>query len=202
MREEKARRVELSDRQRKVLDGWVQPGSASPEHLVERAQIVLLSADRVDDVGHAEVLGVNWQRVRRWRERWEVASEQLAALERADTAGGDAVLAMEISAVLDNVQVEKKFRPAADVRLTDRERTLLEKWVRNAASTPHRHLERCRIVLMSADGVTHAEQARRLGVDRQRVRRWRANWADSDARLLRVSPSTSHRPSASPPTWA
>ncbi|NEP03360.1 MAG: helix-turn-helix domain-containing protein, partial [Symploca sp. SIO2E9] len=38
-------------------------------------------------------------------------------------------------------------------------------------------VERCEIVLMSAEGVNNREQARRLSVDYQRVRRWRQRWA-------------------------
>jgi transposase len=34
------------------------------------------------------------------------------------------------------------------------------------------------MILMSAEGISNIEQARRLGVDRQRVRRWRTRWAD------------------------
>ena len=32
---------------------------------------------------------------------------------------------------------------------------------------------------MSADGMSIAEQGRRLGVDRQRIRRWRVRWSDA-----------------------
>ena len=60
-------------------------------------------------------------------------------------------------------------RKAADVALTKRQRSLLERWVRSGARTPHRLIERCRIVLMSADGLCNKEQGRRLGVDRQRM---------------------------------
>lgn len=74
-------------------------------------------------------------------------------------------------------------RRAADVAISDRQRTLLERWVRSAARTPHRLVQRCQIVLMSADGVNNKEQGRRLGVDRQRVRRWRTRWALNEARL-------------------
>jgi len=44
-------------------------------------------------------------------------------------------------------------------------------------------VERSRIILLSADGVPSAEQARRLGVDAQRVGRWRRRWADAEGRL-------------------
>ncbi|MBC8423003.1 helix-turn-helix domain-containing protein [bacterium] len=39
-----------------------------------------------------------------------------------------------------------------------------------------RLVERTSIVLMSAAGISNREQARRLGCDRQRVRRWRRRW--------------------------
>lgn len=74
-------------------------------------------------------------------------------------------------------------RTAAEVVVSDRQRALLERWVRSAARTPYRLVERCRIVLMSSDGLNNMEQGRRLGVDRQRVRRWRTRWAANQARL-------------------
>jgi putative transposase len=55
--------------------------------------------------------------------------------------------------------------------------------VRNKADTPYRLVERCRIVLMSAAGVSNSEQSRRLGIDRQRSRRWRGRWAAAQERL-------------------
>jgi putative transposase len=72
---------------------------------------------------------------------------------------------------------------AATVSASERQRAILEHLIRNAASTPHRLTERCRIVLMSADGVNNTEQGRRLQVDRQRIRRWRAQWAKNQERL-------------------
>jgi putative transposase len=65
---------------------------------------------------------------------------------------------------------------AQTVDVTDRQRQILEGLVR-ARSTPQDLAERCRIVLMSADGVRNQHQADRLGVDRQRIRRWRCRWA-------------------------
>jgi putative transposase len=73
---------------------------------------------------------------------------------------------------------------ASPIELTARQRTILEKWARNKAKMPHRVVERSTIVLMSAEGLTNQEQARRLRVDRQRVRRWRDRWAANQARLL------------------
>ncbi len=55
---------------------------------------------------------------------------------------------------------------ARAVQVQDSERQR-ERWERNQADTPFRMVERSRIIPMSADRLSHAEQARRLGVDRQ-----------------------------------
>ena len=72
---------------------------------------------------------------------------------------------------------------AREVAVSERQRGILSRWVRNKAETPYRLVERSRIVLLSATGVTNVEQAGQLGVDRQRVRRWRARWARAEERL-------------------
>ncbi len=72
--------------------------------------------------------------------------------------------------------------PAAAVEVTARHRATLEVLTR-AASTPQQLAERCRIVLMSAEGRPTLHQAAELGVDRQRVRRWRGRWAGAQERL-------------------
>lgn len=79
---------------------------------------------------------------------------------------------------------KKPPKQAPSISLTDRQRTLLQRWERRRASTPHRLVERSRIILMSADGVSNEEQGRQLNVDRQRVRRWRRRWAEQQERLL------------------
>jgi hypothetical protein len=72
--------------------------------------------------------------------------------------------------------------PATTVSLTPRQREVLETLTAKGA-TPQRVAERCRIVLMSAEGRTNIAQAAELGVDRQRVRRWRGRWASAEERL-------------------
>jgi len=74
-------------------------------------------------------------------------------------------------------------RRAVEIRVSDRQRAILERWERSKANTPYRLVERSRIVLLSADGVSNVELGRRLGVDRQRPRRWRRRWADAEERL-------------------
>lgn len=40
--------------------------------------------------------------------------------------------------------------------------------------------------MMSSQGVNYCEQARRLGVDRQRVRRWSRRWAEHEEQLAKA----------------
>lgn len=72
---------------------------------------------------------------------------------------------------------------AVQVKVSERQRRLLERWVRKASETSHRLRERCQIVLMSAQGLNNEEQGRTLGIDRQRVRRWRTRWSAQHSRL-------------------
>jgi hypothetical protein len=60
---------------------------------------------------------------------------------------------------------------------------LISNKTRNQAGTPYRLVERSRLILMSAEGVSNTEQGRRLNIDRQRARRWRARWAENEERL-------------------
>jgi len=73
---------------------------------------------------------------------------------------------------------------ATQITLTNRQRQQLEKWVGSKADSPYRLVERSRIILLAADGVKNQHIGDQLGVDRQRVRRWRARWASASARLL------------------
>ena len=66
--------------------------------------------------------------------------------------------------------------PSVTVTVTTRERQILEPLAR-AKAAPQRLVERCRIVLLSAEGRANEAQADELGIDRQRVRRWRHRWA-------------------------
>jgi putative transposase len=71
---------------------------------------------------------------------------------------------------------------AKTVTVSARQRAVLEGLVRTR-KLAQQLWERCRIVLGSAEGETNLEQAKALGVDRQRVRRWRARWACAEASL-------------------
>lgn len=66
--------------------------------------------------------------------------------------------------------------PSVTVTVTASERRILEPLAR-AKTAPQRLVERCRIVLLSAEGLANETQADELGIDRQCVRRWRHRWA-------------------------
>jgi transposase len=61
------------------------------------------------------------------------------------------------------------------VDLTDEERSVLERWARRPKSAQALAL-RCRIVLMCGDGHSNLEVAKRLGVNRKTVSKWRAKF--------------------------
>ena len=70
------------------------------------------------------------------------------------------------------------MRVAAEISLTGEERKRLEKWS-SARSTSVRLRERSRIVLMAGDGLTNKEIAASLGIDGNKVGRWRTRFADA-----------------------
>lgn len=62
---------------------------------------------------------------------------------------------------------------AAPLTVSDSDRETLEQWVRSSTTKAGLVL-RARIVLLAADGVAHAEIARRFSISRQTVINWRA----------------------------
>lgn len=78
--------------------------------------------------------------------------------------------------VLRSSMEDRMRKQAVEVTVTTKERLLLEPLSR-AKAAPQRLVERCRIVLLSAEGLENQAQADELGIDRQRVRRWRRRWA-------------------------
>lgn len=77
-------------------------------------------------------------------------------------------------------------RHARPVTLNERVRAILERLAR-LRKLERRLAERVRILLWSAEGKTSVEQARALGVDEQRVNRWRKRFAREAARLEAAS---------------
>ena len=91
--------VVLSKRQMQMLE-VVARTKLAPQQLVERCRIVLMSGEGRENTDQADVLGIDRQRVRRWRHRWAKASEALAAAE--DDGASDKDLEKMILAVLED----------------------------------------------------------------------------------------------------
>lgn len=72
--------IALLPRQRAVLEHLVR-SSTTPQRVAERARIVLRSEAGELCVHQAAALGVDAQRVRRWRSRWAAAMDMLASAE-------------------------------------------------------------------------------------------------------------------------
>ena len=75
--------------------------------------------------------------------------------------------------------------PAEAIDVTTRQRTVLESLER-ASSTSQQLAERCRVVLLAAEGGSNETVGRALGVDRQLVRRWRKRWGAGRNRLAKA----------------
>ena len=64
------------------------------------------------------------------------------------------------------------------IALLPRQRSVLEHLIRSSTSE-HRIVERAKIVLTAADGDLAVKQEVALGIDRQRIRRWRRRFAEA-----------------------
>ena len=72
--------IELSARQREILEHWVRCPTLE-QRLAQRARIVLAAAGGGRNQDLAPALGVDADTVGRWRRRWAAAREQLQAGE-------------------------------------------------------------------------------------------------------------------------
>ena len=72
---------------------------------------------------------------------------------------------------------------SVEITVTPRQRVILKRVTRSKKAA-QQLVERCRVVLLSATGMHNEAQGGELGVDRQRVRRWRHRWARAMASLL------------------
>ena len=91
--------VELSPREAAIL-GRLARSRKSAASLVERARLIRLSSDGMKTKDIAVELGVDRQRVRRWRNRWvRVLAERVREVE---LVADDAVLAVAIEEALSD----------------------------------------------------------------------------------------------------
>jgi len=79
-------RIELSEKDRKVLERWSRARSATVRHR-ERARIVLLAANGMTNKAIAQELGTNTDKVGRWRRRY--ANEGIEGIEKERPRGGN-----------------------------------------------------------------------------------------------------------------
>ena len=78
-----APRLKLLPRQRAILER-LERSRTVERRVAERVQIVLWSAEGRPSVEQATALGVDPQRVFRWRHRWDQRSDKLAETEKPD----------------------------------------------------------------------------------------------------------------------
>lgn len=83
---QQAAKIDLSVKQRLIVERLAR-SKTEPQRLVERAQIVLRSANGELCVDQARALGIDAQRVRRWRKRFARTHEVLAIAEAAEDKG-------------------------------------------------------------------------------------------------------------------
>ena len=83
---QQAAKIDLSVKQRLIIERLAR-SKTEPQRLVERAQIVLRSASGELCVEQGRALGIDAQRVRRWRKRFARTREVLADAEAADDKG-------------------------------------------------------------------------------------------------------------------
>lgn len=82
---QQAPKVELTAKQRAIIERLAR-SRTEPQRVVERAQIVLRSADGELCVDQARALGIDAQRSRRWRKRFARCHKVLASAEAGDPA--------------------------------------------------------------------------------------------------------------------
>ena len=111
MRGPKPAQVIVSDRQRAILEQYTR-ATTKAASLVERARIILLTSSGMPTLRVAAELGVDRQRVRRWRSRW--TSELRTQLDAVEAVANDKVLEAAIRKALMDAP-----RPGAPPQFTE-----------------------------------------------------------------------------------
>lgn len=90
---------------------------------------------------------------------------------------------------------------ATPITLTPEDQTTLEKLIRRP-STPQQIALRATIILRAAQGASHGEIARELGITKDTSRLWRSRWLELSARALPVDDRLQDAPRPGwPPTF-
>lgn len=110
-----AKRIPVTDRQEALLIRLVNR-KKTPQHIAERARIVLMSGQGVPAATQGERLCVDEQRVRRWRKRWSESKQQLVEAEAQDASDKD--FEALVVAVLSDAK-----RPGGPARITPEQLT-------------------------------------------------------------------------------
>jgi transposase len=76
-------------------------------------------------------------------------------------------------------------KEAVKIELTERQREILEKMVRGT-HTPLHLIERAKIILLSAEGISNIEIARRYDLDRHTVKKWRNRWTKETTEINQI----------------
>lgn len=103
--------VNVTPRQKEVLEALTRTKLAA-QQLVERCRVVLMSSEGRTNEDQADELGVNRQRVRRWRQRWVRSSESIAVAEQEGATDKD-LEKLVIKALMDEARsgAPAKFSP-------------------------------------------------------------------------------------------
>lgn len=89
-----APRVDLSPRQRAILDGMARSRTLA-QRLVERARMIIAADDGLSGTDIAAQMGFDEQRPQRWRRRWALASPAIEEAEGAGASDGDLQMRIE-----------------------------------------------------------------------------------------------------------
>ncbi|MCT7997334.1 helix-turn-helix domain-containing protein [Laspinema olomoucense] len=113
----KAKVCTVSDRQHQLLE-QISRKATNPHRLVERAKLVLLAADGINNTEISNRLEMNRNQVRMWRARWADASATLAEAETSATS--DKKLIQLI------VDILREFHKIKSAKLTEHYRGCLQ----------------------------------------------------------------------------
>ncbi|WP_254567528.1 helix-turn-helix domain-containing protein [Oscillatoria sp. HE19RPO] len=81
----KAKVCTVSSRQHQLLE-QISRKATNPHRLVQRAKLVLLAADGINNTEISEQLQMNRNQVRMWRSRWADAASRLEIAETPETS--------------------------------------------------------------------------------------------------------------------